>query len=228
MQRFFRILSAMLLFAIGVWQILTHFNWFSLGDTLEVYFSRYLAPQNVWVVWVVAMFAPMALLCLTIKNALHKDILVLDTESGPALKIHQSAVASFLHDRLMQLPFIRHAKIEARSNHGTLNLRVRIGVRTTDQLDNLQGQVLKKILDDVRQSFGVSDVAEPDIQFDSLRAEKQRKRKIQEKEKPLLTKEKSESKPAENLMPYTPKPMVDDKPAEPSAFSANSNKEQSL
>jgi hypothetical protein len=165
------LLCPILLFLAGLIPLVRRFGSVALQGDIDRLLGR--LPSHSSTVWHAALIVlPLCLLVLYIARLFRVQVLVLKTETATPLRIRESAVSSYIRDRLLTLPFIRNALVGARSRGGALALHVRVWVVCRKPLSNMQEQVTGRIVEDARNSFGVSRILPPDVQFESVRVSK--------------------------------------------------------
>jgi hypothetical protein len=126
-------------------------------------------PISLWAGWALVMVAPFFLLLLTLQQRSSRRLLVLKTGSGRSLKIREGAVNRYVHDRLVRQPFIKSVRVRSCARGGALAVRARIWIASEERLDNLEEKVRTQIVEDCLRGFGVEQVREPDLQFESVK-----------------------------------------------------------
>ena len=119
--------------------------------------------------WALAMFLPVATFALWVERLFSRNLLVLMSEGGHPLKIREVAINQYIHDDIMALPFVRHARVASRAVSGALALKVRVWVISAGPLDGLQNRMLDRITSAARLGLGISRVADIDLRFESVR-----------------------------------------------------------
>jgi hypothetical protein len=164
-----------LLFCIGAVQtvrwILLKYGFTLWSDRLEYQIT--LCPDSTvraW--WLLLLVLPPCVLILWLSQFYGGKILRLKTEAGHPLRIRQKAVNRYIHDCLISLPCVNDVRVQTRSSGGTLAVDLQVWVAATDKLDNLQEQILKQVVRDVKTGFGATKVLEPVVLVESVKAGK--------------------------------------------------------
>ncbi|HUT25707.1 MAG TPA: hypothetical protein VM492_15310 [Sumerlaeia bacterium] len=126
-------------------------------------------PISLWAGWALVMVVPFFLLVLTLQQRSSRKLLVLKTGSGHSLRIREGAVNRYVRDRLVKQPFIKAVRVRSRARGGALAVSARIWIALEERLDNLQEKVRTQIVEDCLRGFGVEQVHDPDLQFESVK-----------------------------------------------------------
>ena len=204
LQRFLALLCPVILFLMGLANVIYEFaskSWHDwINKQLELFPDKAI---TAW--WLLLMVIPLCIFFLWIDRLFHSSLLMLKTDSGQPLKIRESAVSRYIHDRLLTLPFIRKAQVRAVARGGALVLKVRVWVACRKPLDNIQDQVLNHLTENARQGFGVSKILPPELYFESVQVSKKDQPEPEETGPALgySSPETGESKPAD-IFPNPP------------------------
>jgi len=131
-------------------------------------YFEFFAVKSVWTGALLA-FLPLSILLLWLLDLRPRNLLVLTSEAGQALKIREEAINQYIHDDLMALPFVRHARIASRAVSGALAVKMRVWVVSAGPLDGLQNRILDRITSAARVGLGISQVADIDLRFEAVR-----------------------------------------------------------
>lgn len=166
-------LCPVLMFGLGLWRFGDKYGSQELREGMQSLRSLLWMPAlTVEFFWSLFLAIPVLLLLLAIEDLFRRDTLVLDTEAGHPLKIRREAVCRFVRERLQEIPFVHSVKVRARATGGALALRIRITVKATESLDNMQSQVRERVVEKLRRGLGMTELIEPDIEFVAVREQK--------------------------------------------------------
>jgi hypothetical protein len=132
---------------------------------------EFVMPFYVWdiLLWSLAALLPMFALVAWLRQHSRRDYLVLRGESGQSLKIRSQAIADYIRDELMRLPFVRKILIEADSARGALAVTIHAWIETNGQFRNMQDVMQARAQAAAETGLGIARVADIEINFESVR-----------------------------------------------------------
>lgn len=125
---------------------------------------------SAWGWTLLLVLLPILALLLYLQRLCTSNMLVLKTDSGQPLKIRETAVNRYLHDRLLAMPYIKSARVRSTAKGGSLALKIRVWITSQQALNNIQELILGKVMEDARKGFGISRILPPDLQFEAVQA----------------------------------------------------------
>lgn len=125
---------------------------------------------SAWGWTLLLVLLPILALLLYLQRLCTSNMLILKTDSGQPLKIRETAVNRYLHDRLLAMPYIKSARVHSSAKSGSLALKIRVWITSQRPLNNIQELILSKITEDARKGFGISRILPPDLQFEAVQA----------------------------------------------------------
>ncbi|MFP4579403.1 MAG: hypothetical protein ACLFQ6_01630 [Candidatus Sumerlaeia bacterium] len=180
-KKLFVFLTGLLLFCIGLYQILQMTLPADMVQKAKLWLREYLEfvmPMYLWWILLFALAAilPLLALYLALRAQYKKDYLILKTSSGQPLKIRSEAVTGYIRDELMQLPFVKKVPMTCSATRGALVINANIWIETTGQFSNMQDVILARAQSAAEDGLGIARIADIDINFESVRLIKNSKK----------------------------------------------------